>query len=131
MNTKNLIEYYLLDADRLPANKLDGVDKNSSHPTMAEIEFIIGLIKKGNASSLAKVRRILEVTVSEFSTIMGIPENTLISWEIETDTPPHKSLIIWRIKLGDFIEGKISRYLRTTNPELIHQFWDIMWRLND
>jgi DNA-binding transcriptional regulator YiaG len=99
--------------------------------TLDEIERIIGLIRKGNPGSLAKARSIVGIETGEFSILMGISDNLLIAWETEKESPSQKSLITWRLKLGDFIEGKIASYLRTDDPELIHQFWEIMWRLND
>ncbi len=116
-----------------PANTSDKVPTtgNGTESSIDEIESIIGLIKKGDAASLAEARMMLGVTSGELAKLMGVTENTLSSWELEAEIPPHQNLLVWRIKLGNFLEDKISRYLRTTDPELIHQFWDVMWRLND
>jgi DNA-binding XRE family transcriptional regulator len=100
-------------------------------PALAEIECLIGLIRKGNAGSLTKARNVLGIERNVLSIRIGISENTLNAWEIGKEVPPQKYLIAWRLKLGDYIEGKVASYLRTNDPELIHQFWEIVWRLND
>ena len=120
-----------LDLEYLRVLERSAVDKDNAAITFNEIESLVGLIRKGNPFSLAKARRQLGVAASEFSCLMGIPENTLNTLEIEQETPSQKFLISWRLKLGSFMEQKMASYLRTTDPELIHQFWEILWKLND
>lgn len=106
-------------------------EKGSTRSKIDEIDSLIGLVKIGNAVSLAKARRELGVTIKELSTHMGVSENILYAWETESETPPHKNLLAWRIKVGNLLEEEIANYLGTSDPDVIHQFWDIMWRLND
>jgi DNA-binding transcriptional regulator YiaG len=120
-----------LEMEYLRVLERSALDKDKAATTFSEIESLIGLIRQGNPFSLAKARRQLGVTPSELSALIGISEDTLNAWEIEQDTPSQKFLISWRLKLGSFMEQKMASYLRTTDPELIHQFWEILWKLND
>lgn len=99
--------------------------------TLDQIERLTGLIRKGNPGSLAQARNVLGIELNALALRIGVIEKTLNAWETNREVPSQKYLIAWRIKLGDDIEGEIASFLRTNDPELIHQFWEIMWRLND
>jgi DNA-binding XRE family transcriptional regulator len=114
--------------DKIRASQPAGAGKELS---FNEIECLIGLIRKGDPVSLAKARNIVGIGLGELSKLIGVSDNTLNAWETEGENPPQKYLITWRLKMGDFIERIIAVYLRTDDPELIHQFWEIMWRLSD
>jgi transcriptional regulator with XRE-family HTH domain len=96
-----------------------------------KIDSIMGLVRIGDAASLAKARQELGISLNELSKLMQISENTLNAWETKVEIPPHKNLLAWRVKIGSFLEEQIANYLGTTDPDMIHQFWDLMWRLND
>jgi hypothetical protein len=96
-----------------------------------KIDSIMGLVRIGDAVSLAKARQELGITLNELSTLMHISDDTLHDWETEAESPSHKNLLAWRVKIGSFLEERIANYLGTTDPDMIHQFWDLMWRLND
>ena len=120
-------------ASKIPKDKTRAMPPPNAGKELSinEIECLIGLIRKGDPVSLAKARNIVGIGLSELSKLIGVSDNLLNAWEMEEDAPSQKYLITWRLKLGDFIEGIISIYLRTDDPELIHQFWEIMWRLSD
>jgi DNA-binding transcriptional regulator YiaG len=99
--------------------------------TFDQIERLIGLVRKGNSASLAQARNLLGIELNALALRLGVIANTLNDWETKREVPSQKDLITWRIKLGADIEGEIASFLRTNDPELIHQFWEIMWRLND
>lgn len=106
-------------------------DKGSSKFGLYEIEAVIRLIRKGNAFSLAQARQKMGITRGQISAQMGVSEITLEAWELERNIPPHKCLIQWRLKLSDFLEEKIADYIRTDNPQLIQQFWELLWMMQD
>jgi DNA-binding transcriptional regulator YiaG len=126
------LEFNLM-AFKLQKDQLKAVQSAGSRKelTLDEIESLIGLMRKGNPGSLAQARNILGIETGELATMIGVAGDTLNAWEMESETPSQKYLITWRLKLGDFIESIIAAYLRTDDPELIHQFWEIMWRLSD
>ena len=120
-----------LETGILPLAKHVKRAKLNNDLIIKNIEFLVGLVRKGNVSSLNRARHELGIPISELSNLIGVSENTLNAWEVETEIPSQKFLIAWRLKLGDFIDKKIAAYLGTSNPELIMQFWEIMWRLYD
>jgi DNA-binding XRE family transcriptional regulator len=120
-----------LNSDRLTGLQQSAVEKDGSETKLAEIISLVGFVRDGNFASLAKARQGLGITLSDLSALIGVSENTLNAWEREAETPSHKNHIAWKLKFGSFIEEKIAGYLGTTDPELIHQFWESVWRLND
>jgi len=99
--------------------------------TIEDIECVVGLIRRGDQASLAKARQKIGVPVSQVASFVGISENMLNKWENGKAKPEKGQLIAWRLKLGDFLDEKIAAYIGTANKDLITQFWEIMWRLND
>ncbi len=99
--------------------------------TIEDIECVVGLIRRGDQASLAKARQKIGIPVSQVANSVGISENMLNKWENGKTKPEKGQLIAWRLKLGDFLDEKIAAYIGTANKDLITQFWEIMWRLND
>lgn len=99
--------------------------------TIEDIECVVGLIRRGDQASLAKARQKIGIPVSQIASSVGISENLLNKWENGKAKPENGQLIAWRLKLGDFLDEKIAAYIGTANKDLITQFWEIMWRLND
>jgi hypothetical protein len=62
--------------------------------------------------------------------MIGVSENTFCLWEKGIEYPSQHQLITWRIKLGGFLDEIIASFIKTKNPELIHQFWEIIWNIN-
>jgi hypothetical protein len=63
--------------------------------------------------------------------MVGVPAKLLASWENGKTEPEHRQLIAWRLKMGDLVDSVIANYLNTDNPELVTQFWELLWRLGD
>lgn len=103
----------------------------SSALTVENIEYAVGLVRKGDHSSLAILRQKLGIPAGELSISLGISEAALNGWESGVEKAASNQMIAWRLKMGDILDDRISSYLKTTNKELITQFWEIMWRLND
>ena len=119
------------EIDRVSAPEDHRTNQNGTEITLADIETLVGLIRKGAPASLAESRKNLGVTLSALSSLVGVSESTLNAWEIGTEQPPQSHLITWRLRVGDLVEKKIAAYIGTTNPELIMSFWEIIWRLHD
>ena len=96
-----------------------------------DIEHLVGLVHKGDTSSLSQVRRELGKTIEEISMLVGVPAGTLDAWEGGKENPLNGNMIAWRLKMGDLVDEKIAGYIGTENTQLVTQFWEIMWRLND
>jgi transcriptional regulator with XRE-family HTH domain len=103
----------------------------SSTLTVENIEYAVGLVRKGDRSSLAILRQKLGIPAAELSNSLGLAEAALNDWENGVEKPASNQMIAWRLKMGDILDARISSYLKTNNKELITQFWEIMWRLND
>ncbi len=98
---------------------------------LKNIERLVGLVKKGDPRSLAVARRELNQTVEDIAGLVGVPAKLLVSWENGKAEPEHRYLIAWRLKMGDLVDAVIANYLNTDNPELVTQFWELLWRLGD
>jgi DNA-binding transcriptional regulator YiaG len=107
------------------------IHTNELAMTIEEIENAVGLVRRGDSVSLAEVRRYLGISARGIADSLGITEVILKSWEDGKTKPANNQLIAWRLKIGDFVDERIASYIRTNNKDLITQFWEIMWRLND
>jgi DNA-binding transcriptional regulator YiaG len=120
-----------LETNSYPLSNQSSSARDGTGLTINKIERLVGLVRKGNVVSLTQARLELGVTLRELARVMGVSESTLKAWETAVETPPQKYLIAWRLKMGDFIDEMISSFIGTSNEELITQFWEIMWRLNE
>jgi DNA-binding XRE family transcriptional regulator len=102
---------------------------NSNH--LQQLEDCIRLVRKGDYASLAELRNHLGKTRKEIADKVGVSENRLKCWELGEEQPSSTLHSFWKIKLSDCIDEKISTQIRTNNPELVTNFWEILWRLND
>ena len=97
---------------------------------MQQLEDLIRLVKKGDHASLTELRNHLGKTSKEIADKVGVSEQQLGRWELGEQQPSNKHYILWKIKLSDCIDEKISTLIGTSNPELVTHFWEILWRLD-
>ena len=93
------------------------------------IEQLIQLLKKGDTSSLARLRHSLSKAQRDLAFELGVSENTLERWENGTQQPPKVHLATWRIKLSCYIDENISTLLGIIDNETRAKFWALMWEL--
>jgi DNA-binding transcriptional regulator YiaG len=102
---------------------------NNNH--LQQLEECIQLVRKGDYISLTELRNKLMKTRKEIADKIGVSEYRLKCWELGEEKPSGTLHSFWKIKLSDCIDEEISIRIRTKNPELITNFWEILWRLND
>jgi DNA-binding transcriptional regulator YiaG len=93
------------------------------------ITGLVGLIKKGDCRSLALLREGLGCSRMELAAWMSIPESCLLDWEENHCVPTPGQMALWRVKLSDYLNGKICMLLKTNDAELVDKLWDLLWRL--
>lgn len=103
---------------------------NNDH-SIQRLAELIQLVRKGDHESLAKVREQLGKTREEIAKKVGVSERQLGHWEQGVQEPSSVYHVFWKLRLSDHIDNEIAMLLGTENAELITQFWEIMWRLND
>ncbi len=97
----------------------------------AQVESLVLLVKRGSASSLTELRERLGRTEKDIASLIGVPEYQIMKWEKKKEQPSSLELAWWKLKLSDYVDEEISQLLRTRNKEVIAQFWELIWRLND
>ena len=103
---------------------------NNNHH-LQQLEDWIRLVKKGDPASLIELRNQLGKTSKEIAEKVGVSEQQLSCWELGEHQPSNKHYSLWKIKLSDCIDEKISILIGISNPELVNHFCEILWRLND
>jgi transcriptional regulator with XRE-family HTH domain len=99
--------------------------------SLKDIDILIQLLKQGDYPSLAELRRALGASREELSSQLGMSQSTVRKWEEGKEQPTSHCYVAWKLKLSEFVAEKISTYLNTKDTEVIHYFWEIMWKLNE
>jgi DNA-binding transcriptional regulator YiaG len=90
---------------------------------------LVGLVKKGDCSSLSLLRNRLGRSRAELAVRIFITESRMAAWEENLETPTTSQMALWRVKLSDYLTAEIRSILNTDNEELLSHFWDLLWRL--
>ena len=101
---------------------VDGVD-------FGKVSGLIALIRSGDGPSLGRLRELIGQSQSDIAVALGISEDELTRWEHGLVTPNSTQMTKWRLRLSHDIDGEVSRLLGTENPDVMHQFWELAWRL--
>ena len=95
----------------------------------SKVSGLITLIRNGDGPSLGKLRDLIGQPQCDMAAALGISEDELARWEHGLVTPNSKQMTKWRLRLSHDIDGEVSRLLGTENPDILHQFWELAWRL--
>jgi DNA-binding XRE family transcriptional regulator len=95
------------------------------------VEHSVRLLKRGDASSLKKLRCLLGKTRQELALDIGVTEKTVEMWEDGNQKPSSSNRAKWRIKLGSYIDKRISALLETEDNEISTKYWALIWELID
>ena len=98
---------------------------------MQKVDNLIALLKRGDASSLAQLRNLLDVKLNDLALEIGVSEQTLGFWESDKNQIPSSYSTHWKVKLGSYLNEKIATYLRTENDDLTQKYWALIWELID
>ena len=96
-----------------------------------QVEQLIRLVKKGDASSLTQLRQKLDKTQKEVATKIDVSEHQLERWEKGEQQPSGIHNAHWKLRLSNYIDDVIAKLLGTEDTEVITQFWELMWGLID
>lgn len=102
---------------------------NHGEVDFSKVSGLITLIRNGDGPSLGKLRELIGQSPYDISTNLGISEQELTRWERGMVMPDSKQMTKWRLKLSHDIDGEVSRLLGTENPDVLHEFWELAWRL--
>lgn len=104
---------------------------SDNHHNLQRVENFVRLVKKGDPESLTELRNQLGKTRKEIADKVGVSEHQLKCWEIVDQQPSGKQHSFWKLRLSDYVDEEISTLIGTKNAELVTNFWEILWRLND
>ena len=99
--------------------------------SVQQVERMVRLLKKGDASSLARIRQELGKPRQEVALKIGVSEQRLEQWEEGEKLPSGKHNTQWKLKLSYYVDEVISDLLGTENAEVNTQFLEVMWGLVD
>ena len=99
--------------------------------SLQQVEHLVRLVKKGDASSLAQARQELGKTQKEIALQVGVSERQLGRWEKGEQQPSRTHYVLWKLRLSDYVDGLISGLLGTNNMDVITRFWELIWELID
>ena len=80
---------------------------------------------------MEKLRHLLGKTRRELALDIGVTEQTLEMWENGNQKPSSSNRAKWRIKLGSYIDKRISTLLETEDNEISTKYWALIWELID
>jgi len=103
---------------------------NNNH-SLQRISDLVRLVRKEDSVSLTELRNQLEKTTDEVAAKIGVSERQLKSWELGEEQPSGILHSAWKLRLSDYVDEEISMLISTDNPELVTNFWEILWRLHD
>ena len=103
---------------------------NNNHH-LQQLEDWIRLVKKGDPVSLTELRNHLGKTSKEIADKVGVSEYQFKCWELGEQQPSDEHHSFWKLRLSDYVDERISALIGTDNAELVTNFWEILWRLND
>ena len=95
-----------------------------------KVSGLISLIRNGDGPSLGRLREIIGQPICDIAVALGISESELSQWENGLVTPNSKEMTKWRLLMSHDIDGEVSRLLGTENPDVLHEFWELAWRLS-
>jgi len=98
--------------------------------SVQSVTGLVGLVKKGDCSSLLLLRERLGRSRAELAAHISIPESQLAAWEENREALSAGQLALWRVKLSDYLNLEIRSVLGTDNADLLAHFWDLLWRLS-
>jgi transcriptional regulator with XRE-family HTH domain len=104
---------------------------SDNHHDLQQIEDFIRLVKKGDPGSLAELRNQLGKTRKEIADKVGVSEHQLKCWELGEQQPSGEHCSFWKLRLSDYVDEKISTLLGINNAELVTNFWELLWRIDD
>ena len=96
---------------------------------ISTVSGLIALVKAGDGPSLGCLRELLGLTSSEVAAAVGASEAKLSQWELGIEAPTSGQMAKWRLRFSRDIDTQISRFLGTDNPGVLHDFWELAWRL--
>ena len=96
----------------------------------SKVSGLITLIRNGDGPSLGRLREMVGQPQRDIATTLGISEDELSRWENGLVTPNSKQMAKWRLHLSHDVDGEVSRLLGTENPDVLHEFWELAWRLS-
>ena len=96
----------------------------------SKVSDLIVLIRNGDGPSLGRLREMIGQPECEIAVTLDISEDELSRWEHGLVTPNSKQITKWRLRLSHDIDGEVSRLLGTSNPDVLHEFWELAWRLS-
>lgn len=103
---------------------------NNNH-SLQRISDLVRLVRKEDSVSLTELRNQLGKTTDEVAAKIGVSERQLKSWELGEEQPSGILHSAWKLRLSDYVDEEISMLISTDNPELVTNFWEILWRLHD
>ena len=101
------------------------------HSENRQVQQLILLVKKGDASSLLELRHKLGMTQNNLASILDVPISQLKQWEKGEESPSVIQHARWKLALSNVVDDKIGNLLCTSNKEIITQFWELLWTLNE
>ena len=102
---------------------------NTGEVDFSKVSGLISLIRNGDGPSLGKLREQIGQTRCDIATNLGISEDELERWEHGLVMPNSRQMTKWRLRVSPDVDGEVSRLLGTENPDILHQFWELAWRL--
>jgi len=99
--------------------------------SMQQVEHLVRLVKRGDASSLTQLRQELGKTQKEIALKVGVSEHQLGRWERGEQQPSGLHCANWKLALSYYVDHVISALLGTEDIEVNIQFWRLIWRLTD
>jgi DNA-binding transcriptional regulator YiaG len=112
-----------LSTEREAAMASGGID-------FSKVSGLISLIRNGDGPSLGRLRELIGQSQGDIAVAVGVPQDQLSRWENGLGTPNSRQITKWRLRLSRDVDAEVSRLLGTDNPDVLHQFWELAWRLS-
>ncbi|MEN8614295.1 helix-turn-helix transcriptional regulator [Dehalogenimonas sp. THU2] len=93
--------------------------------TYSSVSGMIVLVKTGDGASLGHLRESLGRSPAEIAAAVGVSERKLLEWENGKGSPTSGQAAKWRLAFCPDVDNRISNYLSTDNPEVLHHFWEL------
>ena len=93
------------------------------------VSGLIVLVKTGDGPSLGRLRGLMGEQLADIAGGIGVAENQLSKWESGEGAPTSGQMAKWRLRLSHDVDAEISRFLGPDNPDVMHHFWELAWRL--
>ncbi|APV44875.1 hypothetical protein Dform_01554 [Dehalogenimonas formicexedens] len=102
---------------------------NHGEIDFSKVSGLIALIRNGDGPSLGKLREMTGQPRRDVAVNLGVSEEELANWEHGLVAPNSRQMTQWRLRLSQDIDSEVRRLLGTENPDVLHQFWELAWRL--